>query len=170
MSYQIRRWSFPLTIIFILTFIVPSYSFDQDSNAVVNEAHIKLEKSITLYLKKVTFEKNKHKITYCQLSKDWLAVCLIDGKPVIGTDWEIPKSQLAKATVNINGKTVELDVSCMFDPWSIQADSAYFWITKVEGGYIVHGGFSDGAGAYEAEWLVIKNSSVRIKLLKSEEC
>lgn len=114
------------------------------------------------------FTPTQHKITTCTVL-DWTGTCLIDGKPFFGTDWETPKSQLVEATVVINGrKDVKLDVSNMFNPWTGEARKKDFKITEVEGGLLIHGEFSDGAGSYVAEWLVVDGSSVRTKLQKDE--
>lgn len=57
----------------------------------------------------------------------------------------------------------------MYNPWFDSPRTEDFSIQKVEGGYLLKGVFSDGAGRYEAEWLVIQNTSVRIKL-SNKEC
>jgi len=115
----------------------------------------------------VPFEKEKHNITSCKIL-DWSGVCLIDGKPAFGSDWGIPAFQLVHATLKLNEEAIELDVSCMFNPWFTKPRDIDFSIISVEGGYILHGEFSWGAGSYRAEWLVIGNSSIRTKLEQAE--
>jgi hypothetical protein len=64
------------------------------------------------------FIQKQPKMTNCRIL-DWKGVCLVDGKPVLGTDWETPVSQLVEATVVIDGhERVKLDISCMFNPWA----------------------------------------------------
>jgi hypothetical protein len=119
---------------------------------------------VSLVLAVVPFDAKKHEITECK-GPDWSAVCLIDGKPVFGTDWEIPKSQLVRASLKAPDNIIELDVSCMYNPWfTKKPDPRDFSAEKVEGGYRIRGFFSDAAGSYNAEWLVIKDSSVRTRL------
>jgi hypothetical protein len=71
-----------------------------------------------------------------------------------------------QAEFRIGLKTINLDVSCMYNVTPAPQD---FTLEKVEGGYLIRGHFSSGAGSYEAEWFVIENSSVRTRLVK-EEC
>ena len=59
---------------------------------------------------------------------------------------------------------VDLDVSCMFNPWIDKPDAQDFTAESVYGGLLVRGNFSDAAGRYTAEWLVVQNSSVRTRL------
>lgn len=129
-----------------------------------NSYDVPLGDGVSLQLTVAPFEARKHKITKCQIL-DWSGVCLIDGKPVFGTDWELPKNQLVKATVKIGANTVNLDVSCMYNTWFSKPYPQAFTLEKVEGGYLIRGNFSDGAGSYEAEWFIIQNSSVRTRLV-----
>ncbi len=119
---------------------------------------------MSLRMTVVPFEPKKHKITKCQII-DWSGVCLIDGKPVFGADWGLPRNQLVQAELRIGPKTIYLDVSCMYNVAPTPQD---FTLEKVEGGYLIRGHFSDGAGSYEAEWFVIENSSVRTRLANKE--
>ena len=134
------------------------------SEKALEEATIKLSSNVSLKMKSKPFIPTQHKITPCKVL-DWTVTCLIDGKPAFGTDWDAPISQLVEAMVVIDGRTkVKHDVSSMFNPWTGEPERRGFSITEVEGGWVVHGEFSDGAGSYEAEWLVVGGSSVRTKL------
>jgi hypothetical protein len=119
---------------------------------------------MSLHMTVAPFKPEKHKITKCQII-DWSGICLIDGKPVFGTDWRLPRNQFVKADIKIGSKTVNLDVSCMYNVTPTPQD---FTLEKVEGGYRIRGRFSDGAGSYKAEWFVIQNSSVRTRLANRE--
>ncbi len=135
-------------------------------------AVIRLSTDVVLHMQASWFDSTKHSIKYCVVGppKDrWKGVCLIDGRPYFGTDWETPLTVLDKAFVVVGGDTVNLDVSCMFDPWFDSVDSKFFSLEQVEGGFVVTGHFSDGAGSYEAKWLVSQGASVRMEL-KKEEC
>ncbi len=138
------------------------------SDKKLEETTIKLSDNAVLKMKSKPFVPTQHKITHCKVL-GWSGICLVDGKPVFGTDWDEPISQLVEATLIIDGRTkVKLDVSNMFNPWTGEPRRKDFRVTEVEGGFLIHGEFSDGAGSYEAEWLVINGSSVRTKLQKSE--
>ena len=131
------------------------------------EAVIELAPDIELRLKMILFEPDNHAITECRIL-DWTGICLVDGAPVFGTDWEMPRTQLAEARVRLPSCTVPLDVSSMYNPWSGDADPRFFCAEEIEGGYAIHGSFSDAAGGYVAEWLVIQCSALRTVLSSDE--
>jgi hypothetical protein len=123
---------------------------------------------ISLHETIVPFEAKKHKIKRCQIL-DGSSACLIDDKPVFGTDWDLPKNQGVKASVIMGSNTDNLDVSCMYNQWFGKPDPQNFTVEKVEGAYLDQGSFSDGAGSYKPEWLIIQNRSVRTKV-DNKEC
>jgi hypothetical protein len=158
-----------MTALAMILFVTTMPAFAQDSKSIKSDPYtISLGEGISLQMTVVTFNASKHKIKKCQIL-DWSGICLIDEKPVFGTDWELPINQLVKATVKIGSNTINLDVSCMYNPWIGKPDPQAFKIEKVEGGYLVRGSFSDGAGSYKAEWFIIQDRSVRTKLI-NEEC
>jgi len=52
----------------------------------------------------------------------------------------------------------------MYNPSNYRTDKKNFVIENSEGGFLVKGTFPDGAGAYEAQWLIVEGVSVRTKL------
>jgi hypothetical protein len=124
---------------------------------------VELAGGAQLELRTRPFVESEHQVERCEIL-GWTAVCLIDGRPVFGTDWELPHTVVESARVILGGRAVELDVSSMFDPMITSRKKELFRLTEVEGGYSLWGLFSDGAGAYEAEWLIIRDSSVRTAL------
>ncbi len=94
--------------------------------------------------------------------EDWSGVCLIDGKPVFGTDGEVPRTRLDRATVQVKSRAVELDTSCMYDPWAGRPDPTSFSAAENEDGVLI-------TGSYFAQWLVVKSGSVRTVLSTDEE-
>lgn len=154
-------------VILLLLASVPAFA-DNSKSIKADSYTIPLGDGISLQMTVASFDAKKHRIKKCQIL-DWSGVCLIDGKPVFGTDWELPKNQLIKASIKIGSQTINLDASCMFNPFFGNPDRQNFTIKTVEGGYLVRGSFSDGAGTYEAEWLIIDNSSIRTKL-QNKEC
>jgi hypothetical protein len=150
----------PITVLLMILILsgFPAIASGQKSNP--NVYTISLEEGMSLRMTVVPFEPKKHKITKCQIL-DWSGICLIDGKPVFGADWGLPRNQAVQAELRIGLKTINLDVSCMYNVYPTPQD---FTLEKVEGGYLIKGHFSDGAGSYEAEWFVIENTSVRTRL------
>jgi len=149
-----------ITVLVIILIFTALLAFAGESKSISNTYTILLGESMSLHMTVAPFKPEKHKITKCQII-DWTGICLIDGKPVFGTDWGLPRNQLVQADLKIGSKTVNLDVSCMYNVTPTPQD---FTLEKVEGGYLIRGRFSDGAGSYEAEWFVIQNSSVRTRL------
>ena len=107
------------------------------------------------------FDKNKSTITDCGEGY----ICQIDNSPFWGSDGGIPQSALSKAFVTVNGKNIKLETSGMYNP-SISNSTKNNYVVKHYYGntWKVRGTFSDGAGAYHAEWLITKDGSMRILL------
>jgi hypothetical protein len=148
--------------------LVPRDVMGAASPAITNRHIIKLKDNIILEVTAVPFDAAKHRVTECEVMGSKV-VCLVDDRPAFGTDWTLPRSQLVQATVKIGSRVVDLDVSCMFNPWFDKPDAQDFNAENVYGGYLIRGNFSDAAGTYKAEWLVIKSSSVRTRLESAAE-
>jgi hypothetical protein len=148
--------------------LVPRDVMGAASRAAMNRHTMHLKHNITLEMTASPFDAAKHRVTECEVMGSKV-VCLIDDKPVFGTDWTLPRSQLVQASVKIGSRVVDLDVSCMFNPWFEKPDPRDFGAQKVDEGYLIRGFFSDAAGSYNAEWLVIRSSSVRTRLQTAAE-
>jgi hypothetical protein len=113
------------------------------------------------------FDKNNHTIDTCTDELRQKYICKIDGKPWYGMDrgLESPKTQLTDLRLVINGLTIPLDVSGMFNPrFSYQLIRKQFNLKKNGGEYELSGFFSDGAGTYEATWKINTGKSVRTSI------
>jgi hypothetical protein len=134
-----------------------------------NEAVLRLGTGATLHLVRESFDPQLHKTEHCAPPYS-PSICLADGRPIFGTDGEMPESRLAKAFVEIRGKRTDLDVTCMYNPWP--AGNTPPQLFKVERGFAdglsIRVMFSDGAGAYLAQWLIVDGISVRT-ILSSDE-
>jgi len=140
----------PSLFIFVLSINgTPSAQLKSQGTTAVT---LRLGEGISLSMTIGTFDPGAHKITKCKIL-DWEGICLIDGKPVFGTDWELPKNQLICAVFRVGSESIDLDVSCMYNPWFGSPRAEGFSSSKVEGGYIVRGSFSDGAGSYCSRYL-----------------
>jgi hypothetical protein len=143
-----------LFVAFAMLFI-PPLSFAE------NKIELVLKKDIKLSLIMVPFVKSKHKIKRC--GKE--SVCLINRLPVFGADGAMPKTKLKSMVVTIKGRRISLDVSAMYEPWTVYKGANYagsFTIRHSWGGiWILTGGFSDGAGGYKARWLISEGKSIR---------
>ena len=126
------------------------------------DASFQLLPEVTLHVRASKFRPEKHKIDRFTIWDDWKGIGLIDGKQVFGTDWSMPHTQLIAAHVEIRGKKIPLDVSCLLNPWVDVPSKEAFSCTAVEGGYEIRGGFSDGAGSYSVLWRIVRDHSVRV--------
>lgn len=157
----------------VLQYSINNMNNDSHStNDFIEKVDLDLDYNIKLSLSSALFDSTHHRIRYGSPAlpfDKWKGIVLIDGKPVFGTDWELPKSILLEAKTVVNGKTITLDVSCMYNPWMGKPDKKDFSVNKTEGGFLITGKFSDGAGRYKAQWLIVEDVSVRTMLVK-EEC
>jgi hypothetical protein len=137
--------------------------------ALQRHATIDLKNGTRLIVDISPFQQTQHKIEWCTRSDSYRHVCLIDGRPYFGTDGTVPVTQLDKIVFVHAKHNVQLDVSCMFNPWVGSPNVSLFSADSSDDGYIVRGGFADGAGAYVAAWQVVGGGSVRTSLEWAEE-
>lgn len=137
------------------------------SGGVPRQVTLELGHGLTLRMTASPFDPGQHSIERCR-HEDWSGVCLIDGKPVFGTDGEMPRWRLDKATVDLAGRKIDLDTSCMYNPWAARPEKGSYSASPVEVGFLVTGSFSDGAGAYYAQWLIVNGGSVRTVISNDE--
>lgn len=124
----------------------------------INTFQIQLPAQQTLAISVSKFDQKQHKLTKC--GDDYH--CLIDDKPFWGSDGKIPKTQLSKIIFKNKNQSVELEVSGMYDP-NLAAETAHKFsvVNYYDDNWKIRGQFSDGAGSYMAEWLVVKGKAVR---------
>jgi len=140
------------------------------------KASIQIAPNALLTLERVRFSAAGKKLRFQeQKAADTSPIVAdIDGKIVFGTDGELPRFQLAKATLLFNGRQYRLLTDQMYNPWFGTGAAAYpnkrfFKFRRDKGGYILRAMFSDGAGGYVAEWRVIATSATRTILSNDEE-
>ena len=102
-------------------------------------------------------------------------ICLIDGHPPFGTAWGTPITYVKSITVEYQGRTHLLDVSNMFNAWGTRP-LEYPGSVRYFGGKCfspdhcqLRGLFSDGAGAFVAEWVVFNGRCTRTVLTSSSD-
>ncbi len=85
--------------------------------------------------------------------------------PVFGTDGGVPHTKLERLTFLQGKKRTLLDVVCMYDPWFERVDSNRFRVRAISStSLLLTGTFSDAAGSYVAEWLIVDGVGVRTLL------
>lgn len=147
--------------VFMLFFLV-NISYCQITKKSENTI-ITLNDSCKLAIEISEFDSTLNKIEKCKIL-NWEGVCLINGKLVFGTDFEIPSTILEKAYLYFHDQIIKLDVSSMYDPngLSLIPNKDQFEIRETEGGFFLTGNFSDGAGAYTVIWKIVKDKSLRV--------
>lgn len=126
---------------------------------------IEYDNNIKLRFEEAKFSEASDAITDCGDGY----ICLINNKPLWGADGKTPQTKLKSMSVVIAGKDVALDTSGMFDPLVLRENKSYYSVTHYFGDtWKVRGRFSDGAGTYYAEWLVVNGASVRVLLGDAE--
>lgn len=133
--------------------------------AQLQEVKVKLAENVTLTFIKDTFDPKGKKI-----EKADNAVISIDDGLVFGTDGEMPRTYLKRATLAIGAKRFDLQVDGMYNPWHEDYFNDRVFKLKVEGSkYRITGGFSDGAGYYGVEWVAYGQGCTRTILTNDEK-
>lgn len=121
---------------------------------------------ITLTITIDPFDSKSHAMKKCG---DY--IYLIDGKPFYGSDGTMPEHVVSRLVFEKKGKQTALDVSSMYDPiinnenMKMSLSVLPYWGDA----YKVTGYFSDGAGAYVCQWLVMSDGAIRTHISNFEE-
>ena len=136
-------------------------------NAQINMSTINLGGGITLTSSIEKFDSSRHIFDTCGARTQQPSICLIDGRIWFGSDggMELPRTQLRRLTLTINGTAIALDISGMYNPSGGNTLKKDRFKIKKEGQiYLLYGFFSDGSGTYTALWKIVKNRSIRLKI------
>ena len=121
---------------------------------------IAMNDSTQLKLVKDKFDKELHEIVYWESGKQ--AITSIDGKPVFGTDATIPETELIFAELTLRNEKISLETYGMFDPWPETGSIVSYQVEKFLGNPLrIRCLFSNGTGAYLAEWTIVGNKAFR---------
>ncbi|TRZ45119.1 hypothetical protein [Robertkochia solimangrovi] len=90
--------------------------------------------------------------------QDEIWVTFIDGRPVHGTDGNLPKTQVKNIEVKINSKSIK--VHQLFYSDIFECDNT-FDTFKIGDTYFVYQSNSDGAGGYEIVWVFTKDGLIQ---------
>lgn len=131
------------------------------------EVSVTLEPDLVLHMTVGPFDRHSHTLKTCQVEETSF-ICLIDGRPFLGTDGQEPHAVLQNAFVVSKGKRLPLDVHGMYDPWVGEFQKTAFSAVAIDGGWAIRGCFSDGAGFYVAEWRVVDGATLRTILSGDE--
>jgi hypothetical protein len=131
---------------------------------------LQFENNIKLKISIVEFDRDNHIVDTCYFENQPY-YCKIDQMSWFGSDMgmELPKYELKEIVLLNNDEIIPLDVSKMFNPaFNTTISKGQFEVKLINNQIEIHGWFSDGAGTYCAEWLVINGTSNRTLLSNSE--
>lgn len=90
-----------------------------------------------------------------------------------GADYSNIRTKLESLEIIINNRKIKLATKSMYepgDPYLLSISKRQFIIEKKpNNSLILKGYFSDGSGGYNAEWLIVGNTSVRTKINHAEQ-
>ena len=154
-----RKSAMKKTLILITFIIISLNCLGQSDKAV-----IQLNDSTTFYLERESFEVNNKTINF----QNNIPIG-IDKKLLIGADGELPKYKLTKAILNIGNSRIKLQIDDMYNPWfGEKFNRELVKLESEKNSLKLKVIFSDGAGTYLAEWLIIDNVSIRTILSPDE--
>lgn len=149
----------------VLVFFALSSSQSRAAES-VSTASFELTKGVRLTLRASRFIPSKHTIRKVR------GHVIIDGHQVKGVDGTIPTTQLEEAYLTIRGRKIVLDTSCLYEPsMSKESFTAEWWEEPQKDREIltITGRFSDGAGSYKVQWMIVDDTSLRISIGTGEE-
>ncbi|HYG04562.1 MAG TPA: hypothetical protein VD927_19075 [Chryseosolibacter sp.] len=139
-------------------------------NAQQHNSSFELENDVSLTAITETFHAKEHKFDTCR-TNDGRKICLIDGELFFGIEGvHAPRYELKHLSITLNGTDIPLETSGMYNPNLHHPDvrKAQFKFEKTDPGYLLTGFFSDGLATYVAQWLIVRQSALRIKLSSNE--
>ena len=129
----------------------------------IDKATIHLNDSIQIDLYRTKFDTSGK-----QLEFNDKYLIAINGRPLFGTDGDLPYNQLTKAKLTIGKNKFKLQVDDMYNPWVGEIPNRLFSY-KIFGKEIrIRAILSDGAGTYGAEWLIVGHACIRTILSDDE--
>jgi hypothetical protein len=130
-----------------------------------DEVTLAINDSIQLTLERARFDTTGKSFEYYDEEYPYS----INGSPIFGTDGGYPKYTLTGAHLKIGRKHYDLESDHMYEPWFGDGPNINSFKLKYDGSEMrISGLFSDGAGSYGAEWLIVGNSVIRTILTKDE--
>jgi hypothetical protein len=149
----------------VLVFFALSCSQSRAAES-VSTASFELTKGVTLTLRASRFVPSKHTIRKVR------GHVIIDGHQVKGVDGDIPTTQLEEAYLTIRGRKIVLDTSCLYEPSMSKENFTLEWWEEPQKDreiLTITGRFSDGAGGYKVQWMIVDDTSLRITIGSGEE-
>ena len=159
-----------MKLIYVLSLVLSTLSLH------AQRGNVKLAANATLVLQRMPFQATG-KVLKFNAGKGLNGTkTLLDsnGHPVFGSDGEVPQYILQKALLLIGSHQYNLRVDGMYNPWfgtgfKDGPNPHFFNLKKIGNSYRLQALFSDGAGSYAAEWVIIGASTRRTVLTADDE-
>jgi hypothetical protein len=133
-------------------------------------AIFELPSGVAVRIIEAPFKASLFKLEGCA---DQDSACRINGRVPFGTPFGLPKTYVKSIIVSFRTRSYSLDASDMYDAWGAR-DPEIPGVIRYFGGRCLNakhcrfrGLFSDAAGTFVAEWLVVNGISVRTVLTAS---
>jgi len=118
------------------------------------------------------FQEEKFDVEGCSTKS---SICRINGRFPYGVDLNLPKTYVRSITISFQGTSYALDVTDMYNAWG-NRPLEYPGAVRYFGGKCFdkkncqfRGLFSDAAGSFVAEWLVVDGLAIRTVLTSSND-
>jgi hypothetical protein len=135
-------------------------------------ASFTLRSGVAVRIVEAPFNASQFKIQSCS---DQEPACLINGRVPFGNAFELPETYVKSITVSCKGRSYSLDATQMYDAWGsrpleVKGVIRYFGgsCSDAKNGRF-RGTFSDAAGSFVAEWLIVNGVSIRTVLTDSSD-
>lgn len=131
-----------------------------------------LPSGVEVTIVEAPFQQERFKIEGCS---DKGSICRINGHIPFGMAFGLPKTYVKSLTISFQGKSNALDVSDMYNAWG-NRPLEYPGKVRYFGGKCfdvkncqIRGIFSDAAGSFVAEWLIVDGRPFRTILTGSND-
>ncbi|MEZ4740747.1 MAG: hypothetical protein R2818_15645 [Flavobacteriales bacterium] len=141
-----------------------------NSNAQLG-AWLELDNAVLIQGEVNDFDSTKHTYRVCDSDDGRSWICMIDEQAWFGSDqgMALPRNELRSLVAVIQGDTIALEVSAMFNPnWNNELRPAQFKVDRDGNACMIYAFFSDGAGTYTAHWRVTDGVAERVVLSNDE--
>jgi hypothetical protein len=140
----------------LMTLLLPSLA--------IARTDFNLPSGVKVLIDEEPFDKSILKVAGCGPE---MPACYVNGQLALGAAFQVPTTWVKKLSVTAAGHTYDLDSSGMFNAWGkrpleVRGAIRYFGgACSSVGNCRFRGIFSDGAGSFAAEWLVVEGRSTR---------
>lgn len=131
-----------------------------------------LPSGVAIKITEAAFQKRNFKISGCTEKS---AGCLINGRIPFGVAFGLPKTYVKSIRISYQDQSYLLDTTDMYNAWG-ERPLEYKGVVRYFGGKcadtrncLFRGLFSDGAGSFVAEWLIVDGVETRTVLSDSDD-